>query len=323
MESPNRPNAAILALLPWLTAAALFELLVLRTGTRIAIHVPAGARLETPYLLLSAAGRYAFFVAIVLGVLALVASSIVAFRGTAPQRVAGVCGLLFLGAAAAARVDPGLLPVVDVAAALAVTAAAAAILVRRGVAAAVPFALLATATAAAAGYALVQTEPALPLRLSGPLLDGLELTGLAFALTLPLSVRRRPGPRALAAGIAAGAAAGGLLAAPASSGRIILLWNGGLSSGFPIPFYALAAAGLVIAAVQARSTRDQALFSAILLVAAGGLGLHNTYQTLLVLVGALAPALVAAPGAAQQPVAEVDTRALTPAAQLAARAPTP
>jgi hypothetical protein len=272
------------ALAPWLAISALIEFLILRTGTRIAIHVPAGEALRAPYLVLAALGRFAFFVALVL-VIALLAMAFVALirRTQAPARVAGALLLLFLVAAAALAIEPAAGPVTAVATALAAAGLCVAIATHAGLKPGIPFLLLAVSLAAAAGYAVVQSEAALPQSAGEPLLQLAELSGVLFALAAPLLLSRRPAPPSLAFGVLAGLITVGALAAPAASGRIILLWNTGLATNYPVVLYGAAAAALAATLAEALRRRDVSLASALLLIVTGGVGLHSTYQTALVL----------------------------------------
>ncbi|MCX7618065.1 hypothetical protein [Tepidiforma sp.] len=301
--TPTRPFLA--AAVPWLALAVLIELLLLRTGTRLAIHVPAGRALETPYLALAALGRFAFFVALVLAVLIAAAAVVDLWvRGDAPARVAAVCLGGFAAAAGLLLLLPGASPMVAAAAAIAAIALAAAVVPRGGLVPAVPFSLLGFSLIASAAYAATQASPALPSGAAVPLLDAAEAAGLAAGAALPLALCRRPGFAAAGFGAAAALGALTVFAAPAASGRIILLWNGGVTGALPPVLYAAAAAGFAAAAWQAWRRGERMLLAAFALLFAGGLGFHNTYQSLLLLDAAAVGALFIArpvPVAAPQP----------------------
>ncbi len=70
-----------------------------------------------------------------------------------------------------------------------------------------------------------------------------------------------------------------------STSRILLLWNEGLSGTLPGTVYAVAAGTLTIAFVALLQGRHYLAAMAIVLLVAGGLGLHNTYQSGLVIAG--------------------------------------
>jgi hypothetical protein len=77
-----------------------------------------------------------------------------------------------------------------------------------------------------------------------------------------------------------------LLASPATV-KILLLWNFGLAGYFPAFFYAVAFGALAFTALSSRST-DAPLALGLALLVFGGLGLHSSYQSGLVLLGLVA-----------------------------------
>ncbi|MEJ5221536.1 MAG: hypothetical protein WHT63_05990, partial [Tepidiforma sp.] len=217
-------------------------------------------------------------------------------RGDAPARVAAICLAGFAAAAGLLLFLPGAGPMAAAAAAIAAVALAAAVIPRGGPVPAIPFALLGFSLLASAGYAAVQASPALPRGASVPLLDAAEAAGLAAGAALPLALCRRPGFAAAGFGAAAALGALTVFAPPAASGRIILLWNGGVTGALPPVLYAAAAAGFAAAGWQAWRRGERMLLAAFTLLFAGGLGFHNTYQSLLLLdAGALAALFIARP----------------------------
>ena len=105
----------------WLVIAVAFELVILRTLTRVAIHVPGLGAIAGPYEMLADAGRFAYYVATVLAVVVAAALAVAAWQvGTAGGRA------MAAGMAAVATGALGLRPPIRrvVAAALTLLAAA-------------------------------------------------------------------------------------------------------------------------------------------------------------------------------------------------------
>lgn len=104
-------------------------------------------------------------------------------------------------------------------------------------------------------------------------------------------VGRGPGGvsrRVVAAGVVAGLAVTTILVAPpagAASTKTLLLWNLGLGGYLAAPLYGLAVAGAVVGLTD--RFRSGARFEAAgwALVICGGIGLHSTYQSGLVVAG--------------------------------------
>ncbi len=294
MTAAIRLRRFVAAVIPWLACAALAELFLLRTGTRLAIHIPAAEALEGPYLVAALVGRFAFFVALVLAVLAAGAAlSALWARGDAPARVAAGLFAGFVVIAALLPLLPGVAPITAGIAALAASALAAAVIPGRGPWPAVPFALLGLSLLASACYTAVLASPGPSAAAAVPLLDAAEFTGLVAGATLPLVFRRRPAFSAALVAALAALLAIFVFAAPSASVRIILLWNGGITGALPPLLYAAASAGFVAAAWEAWRRGESRLLPVFALLLAGGLGLHNTYQTLLLLVAIAAAALFA------------------------------
>jgi hypothetical protein len=281
--------AAAPGILALLAAAAVTELVVLRLFTRTAVHIPALHSLQGPYEIVSAGGQYAYFVSLGLILPATLRLVFELYRTRSRSRFLASFGLLVFGVSWAfgwslarnlAILDFGTLVGV---AALA-SAAALADLRGRSV---VPLVLFAVAFAAAGLYtalpALGSTRTSMPQ--PGWLLSTTEFAGLAFAVSTPL-LAQRPRQRSthwLAAG------AGGLILLTflgnGSTSRFLLLWNVGLSGIVPGFVYALAGAALVYAVVALWRQGSGLAASGLLLLVAGGIGLHSTYQSSLVVVG--------------------------------------
>ncbi len=306
--------------------AAAAELLVLRTFTRTIIHIPGAQSASRVLDLVAETGRFTYYLSVVFLIMLLGA---LAAAGTA--------------AAGASRVSSSRRLVVSAS----VTAFAATAAVARAgsagdgvVAALVTASVVAVAIAAAASTSGPEraarlmvgagfTAAAVPVILwSAGLGDsrpagmswayfGAEVAALA-AFTL-LGVRGfGPGPRrsrasrpVLAAGALAGLAVTAvLLASPAgaASTKTLMLWNLGLGGYLPAPLYGLAVAGGVIGLVTRFRAGERFETAGWVLVICGGIGLHSTYQSGLVVAG-LALLAVSAPatgaaGPARHPAAE-------------------
>jgi hypothetical protein len=297
----SRPQAQATPLVAALAAAAVFELLVLRTFTRTAIHIPALSALQAPYEVIAFAGRYAYFVSVALLMIVLpVLISVLARDRRAGGRVAGAGVALFLvsaGAGAAGAVPP---LIMDAGTLVAFTLMLGAAAGRRGGSALLPLAMLGGAFLAGGGFTVLQAaaQDGVATINASWLLTVAEYSGCAFALALPLAVGRRPDRASLIAGGAVTVIAFGSFAANGgATSRILLLWNEGLTGALPGVVYAAAAGALVLAFVSlARSGQAMAAMGVALLVS-GGLGLHNTYQTGLVVAGLAALCIAVAPAA--------------------------
>ncbi|MFP3900359.1 MAG: hypothetical protein ACLFXM_05865 [Acidimicrobiia bacterium] len=263
-------------------AAALTETVLLRLATRTAIHIPGIEQVATPYGVFASIGRFAHYAAslLVAVTLALLAGLLV--RRGHPVAAAAV-GLVVV-AAAAARV--GL--VSDVALALAAGAGVAGLVawvVRAGSRRRVPVALAGVAFVAAAIHATAQHlsgAGALRPHSTAWLLLAAEAVVLAAVLVLPLVVRVRR--RDLLVGAAAGGLVLAVFTANTATSTILLLWTFGLAGYVPAAVYAVAA-GVLVAVLRALAREHRDLAVSLALVALGGIGLHSSYQTALVVCG--------------------------------------
>ena len=77
----------------------------------------------------------------------------------------------------------------------------------------------------------------------------------------------------------------GSLLSSGSTVRILLLWNEGLSGTMPAIAYAAAGGAICLTLMTLVRRGDQIVAAGFMLLVAGGLGLHNTYQTSLVAAG--------------------------------------
>lgn len=271
-----------------LAVAAALELLILRTGTRTAIHIPGLESLTEPYRVFAWSGRYAYYVAALLLVVTIPVLIRLLWRERGPTGKAGAVALgAFVIAAAAARADFGSVLLLDMTmvvavAAMALVVAAAGTFRRR-----VAFVVFAAAFVCAAAFTVTQQAVAFGFlgeldsrwmnRVAEPLL-------LMFAITLPWTVGAARRRRDWTVGLIAGLVILSVFASQPSTARILLLWNEGLVGAYPSIAYAAAAAGAAIAASSLARSGRLPEAAAIVLLVAGGVGLHSTYQTGLVIV---------------------------------------
>lgn len=295
------PPGIVLGAVGLATASAI-ELLILRTFTRTAIHIPGITALREPYEALSFGGRYAYFVAIALLVFALPASAWALWQRGAVQRgMAAAVGMFVLMSGLAAAAASGRLALdAATAGAVAVVAVGTAALARRWDTA-LPVALFAAAFILSAVHTLGQSaaqEGVVTLRTDGAL-TAAEVVGVAFAVTTPLLARGRLDRVAVMAGCGTALVVfAAFLGNGGATARFLLLWNEGLSGALPSVAYAAAAGCLAATLVAFVRTRDGLAAAGMALLVTGGIGLHSTYQSGLVITG-MALLALALPAAAQ------------------------
>lgn len=293
MTTRSMPAAAGttgLWLLRTVAVAAAVELVVLRTMTRTAIHIPGIARVEGPYRVVAETGRFAYSAAVLLVAVAL---GWMAWKEWERRRltVSLAAVVWFLAAAAAARlglISDSVLDLSVIGGVLLLATAA----IGKYRARALPVLLFAMSFAAAG---LHGAGPAAGLGsgvvLSAP--DGLlplaEALAIVACLASPMLVsgRLRRAPL-VAAAVVALATLLALLASPATV-KILLLWNFGLAGYFPALVYAGAFGTLAFTALTSRMP-DPYLAVGLALLVLGGISLHSSYQSGLVVLGLLAVA---------------------------------
>jgi hypothetical protein len=280
------------AVVGWLVAASAVEFLVLRTFTRVAIHIPGIDALAGPYSFLAETGRFAYYAASVLAIAALAALGFAAWRsGGRLGRLAPLAIAAILVPAALLRAGPGLgeaAPLNTIALAglgLAAALAAAASVPRAGVA----IAAFGAATLLSGWYSVAQGWAALDASLpaSIQLVRAAEYLAVGAALASPWLFGVARPRRAIVAGSAVGALVFTVFLGNPATTRILLLWSHGLTGSLPAVAYAAAAGALATTAVSLLAARRPLAAFGIVLLVLGGVGIQNTYQTALVAAGLL------------------------------------
>lgn len=271
-------------LVPATAAVAVAEFVVLRVVTRTLVHIPGLERAEGPARVVAEVGRTGYYLAGIL-LVALLAAIIAQRRATAP-RLAITAGL-FLGVGALARAGALSRSVTAALVLVVVALAAGPALARWSGPRRLPLAafLLAFTAAGLHGTAQLATGDGVVVGAS-PLLAVAEVLAVTGALGAPLMVP--PGGRRAARwGLGVGLGALGILVAAGSTSRILLLWNLGLAGWLPDLAYAAAAGSLTYTALAALRVGRTRVVAGMLLLVCGGIGLHSTYQSGLVVAGLL------------------------------------
>lgn len=261
---------------------AVAELVVLRVFTRTIVHIP-GASAASPVLsAIAEIGRFAYYLSCVL--LAATVVLLVAVSATRHATVGTAALVTFAVAAIGARagvLGDGSVGVASLAAAVALGAAAVCTLDARP---RLPVALFSGAFALGAFDALV-SEGVVPVGGSGALRVVSEALAVAAAVTSLLLLRTLPDHRNVALGIAAGIGVVAMLIANSWTTTILMLWNFGLAGTLPWVLYGAAFGALACTLVALVRRADYHRAIGVALLFTGGIGLHSTYQTGLVIAG--------------------------------------
>lgn len=279
-----------------LAAAALVELLILRSFTRTAVHIPGLEALAGPYQIIAGTGRYAYFVSSALLLVCLPLLARACWRsGTGASRATASALVMFAFAATAWRAGIGSPLAIDAATIAIVAVGSGAAFFSLSGSSRLPVALFAAAFVLSGGHATLQAAAQVGTSSvdSRWLLTIAEVAGLAFALVSPL-LARPTGRLPWAVGLSVGIVTFAMLLVNGSTLRILLLWNQGLSGTLPAVTYGAAAGALALTSLSALKRKELAIASGFLLLLAGGFGLHNTYQTGLVVIGLALLTLAAA-----------------------------
>lgn len=297
MDSRADTGSAFVTAAGWLAVAALVELLVLRSFTRTAIHIPALEAMAGPYRMITTAGRFDYYVAVVLVVACLPLAAVALGSRCGRPGVVAASGVgIFAMTAFMARlglVGEMLSPVLLTLALGVMVIGLWQVDLRLGMAMAIYAAAFALAAADTAAQAAAQSG--LPQVDARPLLWFAEVGAVAAAAAVFWALRPVPAAFPLRAGTAAGVVLLLLLIGSASTTKILLLWNQGMTGALPAVIYAAAAGLLVATLVGLLRRRSFAMAAGLLLVVISGIGLHDTYQSGLGVVG-LATLMFAASG---------------------------
>lgn len=266
--------------LRWLALAtavvATVEMVLLRVLTRTVIHIPGLDWFRSPYRIVTEAGRFALYLAAVLLVVLMVVVAVRAWdRGGRPVTVV-LLGFLVV----AAGVRLGIVGET-------ISGAATAVLVLAAVAAPpgwntarrLPLIAMAVAFAITAAVdVLGSAAPGVSLP-TAALIQGSEALALLGATSLALLAPRPAVRRAVLAGVAVAVLVAAALMRAEATTEILLLWNLGVAGYFHPLFYAAACGALTYAGVRSHLAGDDAAVAGVLLVLAGGIGLHSTLQS--------------------------------------------
>lgn len=305
----SAPPPAVIFAAAGLAVASAVELLILRTFTRTAIHIPGITALREPYEALSLGGRYAYFVSVALLLIAVPVVAWVLWRRRDPVHrgmaiALGSFGLLS-GLAALGAADRFALDAAT-SGAVAVIAIGGAVL-SRGRWPSLPIVLFALAFLLSASHTLAQTmaQEGLATFGTGGALNAAELAGVAFACSVPLLARGTVDRTATLVGVAVSAVTfAAFLGNGGATARFLLLWNEGLSGAMPSIAYAVAAGCLATAFVALLRARNGLAAAGLVLLVTGGIGLHSTYQSSLALTGMSLLALALAGPAGHAAIAQ-------------------
>lgn len=283
-QAATRPRATQIG--TWLTWAVVAELVLLRIGTRTAVHIPGISAIAGPLSVVSTAARIAFAAALVLALALLLATCVDLWNLGPASRAAAIAVATYLCAAAAVALGAPVL-LVDVVTLLAVVVAA-------------PFAVGARSRARAAWWwavVFVIVLGAIPglneaaaagglgslhaAWLAGPI----EVAAVLVALASPVLTGRSSSRRAGIIAVVCAAAVGAAFAFGPATTEILVLWNFGLSGFLPAAVYGLAAGCVAHTLVRLVETDHATEATALFLVIAGGVGLQSTYQSALTIGG--------------------------------------
>lgn len=278
----------------WLAAvligSSLVELVILRLGTRTAVHIPGIEEIRRPYQIAAATGRLAFYVAVVVLALLLGRLAHNLHHNGQTHLATGVFAfgtVAVLGALNIVRNDV-MAPVTT----SVVILLGATIFARRQrpidtviAVFALAFVLAATAVVLQEGASDVSTGILRRLTLWSESLAVLAAIGAGPLVRRSLGLPWVPSRRLICASAATGLVIAGAALANPSTTHILMLWNFGLTGALPATAYGLAAASLVIAVTSAARHGHQILAAALTLLTLGGIGLISTYQSALVIAG--------------------------------------
>ena len=280
------PKTADRPLLTALAAAVVVELVLLRLGTRTLIHIPGLGRFEDPIRIVAEAGRFAYYLAVVLLIGALLTLVYRGFQERSSRGyVVGTALVGFLLVASAGRLEVISPALVGLFVSLALVVVV--VVGWRGWRS-VPLLMFVVAALAAGWSSLGQGVAA---GLTGDQVDTLlliaEMSLVLAGVTSPLLLLQPPTRTALLAGVATAIVTTVMLVAANSTMSILLLWTVGVPGWLPSITYGVAIGGLVVTGWSALTNGEWPAALGLVLLAAGGVGTISTYQSGLVLAGLL------------------------------------
>jgi hypothetical protein len=276
------------------------------------VHIPALNVMAGPYEVIAGTGRYAYFVTVALSLVCLPVLVHASWKaGGGPARATAGALVMFAGVGTAGRAGIGGALAIDSATVATVAVGAGAAIASFSGMSRLPVALFAMAFVLSGGHTAMQAVAQAGAGSADTrwLLTIAEVAGVAFALA-SLLLARPSGRAAKTVGLCVGVLTFGMLLGNGSTFRILLLWNEGLSGTLPAAAYAAGAGALAMTFVSLLKRNEALTAIGLLLVLAGGFGLHNTYQTGLVMMGLAVLTLAAATGmrvTALQPAAKAGT----------------
>ncbi|MCA9821685.1 MAG: hypothetical protein KC470_03700 [Dehalococcoidia bacterium] len=259
-----------------LAAAAVAELLLLRTFSRTAMHIPDVESLQFVYSAGTDLGRFAYFVAIAALVLAPGMALWLTWSRRDPVRallVVGVVAYLAAVILTPLHVVPDGIPIAFSFGAVFLVAVGTVVRDLRFAAIA---GLVVLAFGATSLWNFAQTMAPTDGTWFGLTA---ELATIAFAAAVPFAFRAQFDRVSLAVGVLVTLVVIGYFSGNPSTSGILLLWSGGLGGVLPGTVYAVAIGGLG-ATVAALSRSGRGVQAAVLLLfICSGTTLQNTYQT--------------------------------------------
>ena len=288
VASRTRPAVATTVLMAALAAVAA-ELVVQRVLVRVGIHIPALPFLQGPYRALVETGSVTFPAATLL-VGAALAATLLALT----HRMPGRAGVAVAVAAAPFPLVGAMLGLADVQTGWEARLASL-YLIAAGVAGASLVArqrgrgraFSAVLVLSLALGALATVPEATERGRTAALTDLSEAGILAAAILAPFAFTRRNMIDRTIAALAGGAGLTVLVVQLGNTAttNILMLWGLGLTGSLPFPLYSIAAGALVLAMVSLVREGRLTLALGLAFVALGGLGLHNTYQSTVQILG--------------------------------------
>lgn len=282
--------AATAATWLWPVAAATVvsagvELVVLRIFTRTIIHIP-GASGASPLLSMTAEiGRFTYYLSCVLLIALLTLFMAASSRVTSAREMVGVAATAtFVIAAGGARAGVVGHDTAGVATVVAVVGLGLVATSQVEPRARLPVIAFSGAFALAAfdelvGVGITTGGASTDLRFAA------EVLAVLAGITSPLLLRARPDHRSVGVGLIACLALVAMLTANSWTTTILMLWNFGLAGTLPWVFYGAAFGALACTLVSLVSDAHRRRAIALALLFAGGIALHSTYQTGLVIAG--------------------------------------